>query len=112
MTKRAQPAVPVVPVAQVLRADDGRWVLAGPLTINNVAAVLAASIGVPLPTTGRVDLKGVDPVDSAGVAVLLEWKRRAAAEGVALAFEDIPPTMASLAELYGVDGLLSSAGTP
>ena len=109
MTKRAQPAVPVVPVAQVLRADDGRWVLTGPLTINNVAGVLAASVGVPLPTTGRVDLKGVDPVDSAGVAVLLEWKRRAVAEGVDLAFENVPPTMASLAELYGVDGLLSPA---
>jgi phospholipid transport system transporter-binding protein len=107
VTKREQPAVSVVPLAQVLRADDGRWVLAGPLTINNVAGVLAASVGVPLPTTGRVDLKGVDPVDSAGVAVLLEWKRRAVAEGVALAFENVPPTMASLAELYGVDGLLS-----
>ena len=109
MTKRAQPAVPVEPVAQVLRADDGRWVLAGPLTINNVAAVLAASVGVPLPTTGRVDLKGVDPVDSAGVAALLEWKRRAVAEGVQLAFENVPPTMASLAQLYGVDELLSPA---
>ena len=109
MTKRVQPAVPVVPVAQVLRAEDGRWVLAGPLTINNVAGVLAASAGVPLPTTGRVDLKGVDPVDSAGVAVLLEWKRRALAEGVQLAFENVPPTMVSLAELYGVDELLSPA---
>jgi phospholipid transport system transporter-binding protein len=109
VTKSEQPAVPVEPVAQVLRADDGRWVLAGPLTINNVAAVLAASVGVPLPTTGRVDLKGVDPVDSAGVAVLLEWKRRGIAEGVKLAFENVPPTMVSLAELYGVDELLSPA---
>jgi phospholipid transport system transporter-binding protein len=109
VTKSAQPAAPVEPVAQVLRADDGRWVLAGPLTINNVAGVLAASVGVPLPSTGRVDLKGVDPVDSAGVAILLEWKRRALAEGMQLAFENVPPTMASLAELYGVDELLSPA---
>jgi phospholipid transport system transporter-binding protein len=107
VTKSAQPAAPVEPVAQVLRAADGRWVLAGPLTINNVAGVLAASVGVPLPSTGRVDLKGVDPVDSAGVAILLEWKRRALAEGMKLAFENVPPTMASLAELYGVDELLS-----
>jgi phospholipid transport system transporter-binding protein len=109
VTKSAQPAVPVEPVAQVLRADDGRWVLAGPLTINNVAGVLAESVGVPLPPTGRVDLKGVDPVDSAGVAILLEWKRRALAEGIKLIFENVPPTMASLAELYGVDELLSPA---
>ena len=109
MTRSAPPAAPVEPVAEVLRADDGRWVLAGPLTISNVAGVLAASVGVPLPSTGRVDLKGVDPVDSAGVAILLEWKRRALAESMQLAFENVPPTMVSLAELYGVDELLSSA---
>ena len=109
MTRSAPPAAPVEPVAEVLRADDGRWVLAGPLTISNVAGVLAASVGVPLPSTGRVDLKGVDPVDSAGVAILLEWKRRALAEGMQLAFENVPPTMVSLAELYGVDELLSPA---
>ena len=109
MTKSAQPEAPLEPVAQVLRAGDDRWVLAGPLTISNVAGVLAASVGMPLPPTGRVDLKGIDPVDSAGVAILLEWKRRALAEGVQLAFENVPPTMVSLAELYGVDELLSPA---
>ena len=106
MSKSAQPAEPV---AQVLRAEDGRWVLAGPLTISNVAGVLAASVDMPLPSTGRVDLKDVDPVDSAGVAILLEWKRRALAEGMQLAFDSVPPTMVSLAELYGVDELLSPA---
>jgi phospholipid transport system transporter-binding protein len=95
--------------AQVLRVDDGRWVLAGPLTIGNVVHVLAASVDVPLPPTGRVDLKDVDPVDSAGVALLLEWKRRGALEKRSLSFENVPPSMASLAELYGVDGLLSSS---
>jgi phospholipid transport system transporter-binding protein len=109
VNKSAQPAARAEPVAQVLRADDGRWVLAGPLTIGNVAAVLAASVAVPLPSTGRVDLKGVDPVDSAGVAILLEWKRRALAQGAHLAFDNVPPTMVSLAELYGVDELLSPA---
>ena len=109
MSKSAQPAAPVEPVAQVLRADDGRWVLAGPLTISNVAGVLAASAGMPLPSTGRVDLEKVDPVDSAGVAILLEWKRRALAEGMQLAFDNVPPAMISLAELYGVDELLSPA---
>jgi len=108
VTERAQAAAPAAAVAPVVREADGRWLLAGPLTINNVAGVLAASAGVALPATGRVDLQAVDPVDSAGVAILLEWKRRAAAEGVSLAFENVPPTMASLAELYGVDDLLSS----
>ncbi|HKW81173.1 MAG TPA: STAS domain-containing protein [Casimicrobiaceae bacterium] len=93
----------------VLSAAGGGWVVEGPLTIGNVAAVLAESAGLPLPETGRVDLTRADPVDSAGVAILLEWKRRAAAERKSLAFDNIPPSVASLAELYGVDTLLSAA---
>ncbi len=108
MTTSAPPAAAADAVERVLRTDGGRWALAGPLTINNVALVLAASVDVPLPPTGRVDLKDVDPVDSAGVALLLEWKRRATLERKALNFENMTPSMASLAELYGVDGLLSS----
>jgi phospholipid transport system transporter-binding protein len=107
VTRREHSTEPVDAIAHVLRVGDGRWVLVGPLTINNVAGVLDASFGVPLPETGRIDLKGVDPVDSAGVALLLEWKRRASVERSAVVFENVPPSMASLAKLYGVDGLLS-----
>ena len=108
MTTSVPPAVPADAVEPVLRTDGDRWVLAGPLTIGNVALVLAASVNLPLPPTGRVDLKDVDPVDSAGVALLLEWKRRATLERKTLSFENMTPSMSSLAELYGVDGLLSS----
>lgn len=97
------------PAAQALRAADGRWMLAGALTINSVAGVLASSVAMPLPETGRVDLGGVDRVDSSGVALLLEWKRRAGAEGATLVFDHVLPSMTSLAELYGVAGLLSLA---
>ena len=109
MNESAHPPERSEAVAPVLQAGDGRWVLAGPLTINNIAGVLAASVGVPLPQTGRIDLKDVDPVDSAGVALLLEWKRRAAAEQKSLTFENVTPSMASLAELYGVAEMLISA---
>lgn len=108
MNESAHPPAQPDAVAQVLRTDDGRWVLAGPLTISNVAGVLAASVGVPLPQTGRIDLKDVDPVDSAGVALVLEWKRRAAVERKSLTFENVTPSMASLAELYGVADMLTS----
>ena len=79
--------------AQVLRVDDGRWVLAGPLTIGNVVHVLAASVDVPLPPTGRVDLKDVDPVDSAGVDLLVEGNRKSAVEGRCVSFGNVRPSM-------------------
>jgi phospholipid transport system transporter-binding protein len=53
-------------------------------------------------------LGGVDGVDSAGVAVLLSWRRRAAAEGKALTFADVPASLVALAQLYGVEDLLQA----
>jgi phospholipid transport system transporter-binding protein len=90
-----------------LQVVGDRWVLAGPLTMDSSAAILDASGSLALPKAGLVDLERVDRVDSAGVAVVLAWKRRAAVEGKALEFVGVPPSMTSLAALYGVEGFLS-----
>jgi phospholipid transport system transporter-binding protein len=89
-----------------LQVVGNRWVLAGPLTMDTAAAVLDASGALALPQAGVVDLERVDRVDSAGVAVVLAWKRRAAAEGKPLTFAGVPRSMTSLAELYGVEDFL------
>jgi phospholipid transport system transporter-binding protein len=87
---------------------DRRWVIAGALTVDSAADVLAASEEAALPETGVVSLSGLRAVDSAAVAVMLSWRRRAAAEGKKLAFVDVPPNLVALAELYGVEDLLES----
>jgi len=46
-------------------------------------------------------------IDSAAVAVLLSLKRRAATEGKSVVFANLPPALAALAALYGVDALLA-----
>jgi phospholipid transport system transporter-binding protein len=89
-------------------AWNGRWSVGGPLTVDSAGDVLAASQDVALPRTGVVSLSDVRAVDSAGVAVLLSWRRRATAEGKTLAFVDVPPSLKALAELYGVEDLLDS----
>ena len=90
-----------------LQAVGNRWVLTGPLTMDSAAAVLDASGALALPQAGVVDLERVDRVDSAGVAVVLAWKHRAAAEGKPLVFAGVPRSMTSLAELYGVEDFLT-----
>ena len=90
-----------------LQAIGERWVLAGPLTMDSAAAVFQASGAFALPQAGVVDLERVDRVDSAGIAVVLAWKRRAAAEGKPLVFAGVPRSMTSLAELYGVENFLA-----
>jgi len=88
--------------------DSGRerWAVTGSLTMDSVSALLRASAARALPAAGIVDLAGVDRVDSAGVALLLAWQRRAAAEERRLVFSGVPSSMSSLAALYGVQELL------
>ena len=100
MNKRAELVTPVLAV-------DDRWRLSGALTMDSAAKVLSASRDAPLPASGVISLGGVDRVDSAGVAVLLALKRRAAAERKSLSFAEIPPNLAALAELYDVVELLA-----
>ena len=95
-------------VTTAFQVEDERWMPVGSLTMDCVANVLTASSEAPLPATGIVDLSRVEAVDSAGVALLLAWKRRGAAESKPMTFAHIPPSMASLAQLYGVEELLTA----
>jgi len=88
-------------------AAGERWLLAGALSFDTAASVLESSRKAALPKTGTVDLSRLVGVDSAAVAVVLAWQRRAAAEGVALSFAGTPASLAALADLYGVEELVS-----
>jgi len=88
-------------------ADGGaRWTYAGSLTFANAESVLEAARALALPSDGVADLSGVGHADSAALAVLLELRRRAAAEGATLAFESVPDSIVLLARVYGVDTLV------
>ena len=91
-------------------AQDGgtRWAASGGVTFQNAGSVLEASRNLPLPTSGVVDCAALHPVDSAGVAVLLALKRRAAQQGKPLAFPNVTPSLHTLADLYGVEELLAA----
>jgi phospholipid transport system transporter-binding protein len=89
-------------------APGTRWSVSGTLNVDSAAEVLAASQDAALPETGVVALGEVDAVDSAAVAVLLSWRRRAAVEGKKLTFTGVPANLVALAELYGVEHLLSA----
>jgi phospholipid transport system transporter-binding protein len=86
------------------------WSVSGALTIDSAARLLAASRDAVLPPSGIVAFGEVHALDSAAVALLLAWKRRATAEGKTIAFTGIPPSLTALAALYGVEELLASDG--
>lgn len=92
----------------VASPDGARWLASGGITFANAGEVLEASRALPLPGEGIVDCAALHPVDSAGVAVLLAIKRRALVEERRLAFDNITPSLHTLADLYGVEELLST----
>jgi phospholipid transport system transporter-binding protein len=55
----------------------------------------------------EVDLARVSQVDSAGLALLLEWSLAARDAGRTLAYRNVPPAIASLAGISDVAELLS-----
>jgi phospholipid transport system transporter-binding protein len=86
-------------------SNDG-WLFAGALTLDDAAAVLEASQALPLPVSGVVDFSGLMHADSAALAVMIALKRRGTEEGRTLAIRNIPPSLRSLAAVYGIDDLL------
>jgi phospholipid transport system transporter-binding protein len=94
----------------VFRAsEDGRrWLATGALTFANAGPALAVALALPLPSSGRVACEGITAVDSAAVALLLALKRHGAERGTPLVFDGVPPALATLAELYGVEDVLGA----
>lgn len=79
------------------------------LTNQNAAAVLRDGLSRVAQGETQVDCAALAQVDSSAVAVLLAWQRAAAARQGKLSLQGVPPQLAELASLYGVDGLLGLA---
>jgi phospholipid transport system transporter-binding protein len=93
----------------VIRRDGDRLLLAGPLTLANVAQVLEEGRRHLAEGAGTVDLAEVSELDSSALALLLAWLREARAAGRALAFANLPESLQTIARLYGVQDLLPAA---
>lgn len=86
------------------RRADGTVQVTGPLTFQSVPQCLEQSR--PLFSGGSdsltFDLQGVTLADSAGLALLLEWREMARAAGRALTFVNLPDQMRHLVEVSGL----------
>jgi phospholipid transport system transporter-binding protein len=81
----------------------------GPVTSESVVSLLAQGAQQFTAPRVTVDLSGVTEVDSSALSLLLEWRREAARNGREVRYRNLPASMKSLAELYGVTELLSEA---
>ena len=87
--------------------------LTGALSFDTIPTVLEQSERyaerTDLPERLVIDFAGVTGVDSAAVALLLEWRRQASRRQKRLEFVNLPPNLLALAELYGVAELIQQA---
>jgi ABC-type transporter Mla MlaB component len=91
-------------------ADEGggRFAIRGALSFDSVPALWRRSEDLFRGAAGArdVDLAVAEPVDSAGLALLVAWKGRASAVGVALTFSNAPARLVALARISEVDSIL------
>ncbi|HEY5718813.1 MAG TPA: STAS domain-containing protein [Gammaproteobacteria bacterium] len=96
---------------QLRVGDDGRVALRGALGFAEVPGLVSAAAGL---FDGRgeltLDLAGVGRGDSAGVALLLEWRRAARRAGCELHYRNLPESLLAIARVCGVDTLLPLDG--
>ena len=88
-----------------LEAAGGRLRVSGPINLANAAA-LAADAAQYLSGNLVVDLAAVTEVDSSALSLMFEWQRAAQRRQCKLSFCNLPASLASLAELYGVTDLI------
>ncbi len=84
-------------------------VIALPATVTmNDAGATRAALAVQLAGADMpvIDASGLQVLDTAALAVLLDCRRQALARGVTLQITGAPPKLQQLAQLYGVESLL------
>lgn len=95
--------------ARLTREGPGRLRLTGPVDTGTVPSLLRASRGLlEADTDGAlaIDLGGVTRMDSAGVALLLDWQREAPAD---LRYGNPPAQMRAIVDFCGLEDILALA---
>lgn len=105
---RLDPSSSKEPSASIDFSEDGRLKVAGELSFKTVPALVSKSQDYfKNGSSLDVDLTDVSRADSAGVALLIEWRRQAQKQNKSVCFFNIPSQMLAIARLSGVDELLS-----
>jgi phospholipid transport system transporter-binding protein len=94
--------------AQIIRNGAFHFHVEGEMTFATAKQLLRQTeIYFNKPQNLKIDLSRVTGADSAGLALLLEWKARAALAGTEVVVEGLPEAMQSIAHLCRIENLLT-----
>ncbi|HEX9801827.1 MAG TPA: STAS domain-containing protein [Gammaproteobacteria bacterium] len=94
-----------------IQRSNGGFTISGELTFATVTALLEQSRALfsQADEAVEVDLGAVERVDSAGLALLIEWLRLAREKGVDIRFSHLPQQMKAIAAASDLDSILPLA---
>ena len=99
----------LLPVSEFELVDqgEGRFALNGPMSFATAQNILKRSEGLFARHGAlEVDLAGVDKADSAGLALIIEWKAQAAERDAAIHFSNVPDGLLAIARTSEVQDLI------
>lgn len=101
-------------VSKTVRRNGDKISVEGSITIDNVVAMTQHGITLFEENSMVIDLASVAEVDSSIVSMLLEWLREAKRRKIQMRFINIPESVKSLMQLYGVSEFFftNSSGQP
>lgn len=92
------------------QVDAKNWQLKGDLTVASINDVLKTGIKalnkLEAGASVTLDCAGLEKVDSASVALLVDWLRRAKQRKINLSFAKIPERMQRIIQLSNLEGVL------
>lgn len=92
--------------------SDGRIAVDGDLLFDDAVPARDAGRALVAAAPGpvvRVSLAGLGRINSVTAVVLVEWQRAAIAAGKQLAVVDVPPRLAGILRLSGLESVLGAA---
>ncbi len=94
--------------AHIETSGDATFRVSGELSFTTVTALNGQAEKLFANAAGElvIDLAGVSRADSAGLALLIEWLRRARRQGTTLRFSHMPAQMRRMAAASDLDTLL------
>lgn len=98
------------PQSGLARLGQGHWALSGDLVFDNAARLLddgTAAFGAH--ARAEIDLTGIRRVDSAGLALLVEWSVAARNSGHTVTYRNVPAVLGALAGISDLTQFLESA---
>lgn len=99
----------IIGVTLMIRREGQMLVLEGAVTFDTVPGLISEAEEHLRQGVDAIDFAAVNEVDSAAVALALEWVRQAERANVAMRLVNLPMSMQNLAKLYGVSELLQAA---